>query len=94
MNNLPLIHWSPLPCDIHLGSSTAQFLTYHERNSTETEFINALKKALSYKAKTKPTKMARRLGCLIGLTYDKLDGNNYILSCIITAFTQLEQELT
>ncbi len=90
----PLITWSMLHCDIHLGNSTAQFLTYHKNNSTETVFVEALKKALAYKAKTKPTKMARRLGCLIGLTYDKLNGDSYILNCIITAFTQLEQEMT
>ncbi len=79
-----------LHCDIVLGGSTKQYLTYHKRTSTKDQFVAGLEKALSYRAKTKPCKMARRLGSLIGLTYDQLEGDPYILDCIITAFNNLE----
>ena len=79
-----------LHCDINLGGCTEQFLTYNKRTATKEQFIKNLEGAISYRAKTKPFKMARRLACLIGLTYDKLEGDHYILDCIITAFNNLE----
>ncbi len=83
--------WARLPCDIHLGGSTAQFLTYGKRQLTQNQFIDSIKKALIHKAKSKPFVLARRFGCLIGLIYDKLEGDEYILNSVITAFYQLEQ---
>jgi len=75
-----------LQCDIKLGGSTTQFLTYGKRQSSEKEFIRSINKALYYRAKTRPKKLATRLACLIGITYDQLDGDQYILDCIISAF--------
>lgn len=63
-----------LICDIRLGGSTSQFLTCGQRNLPKTEFINSIKKALSYRARTIPTKIARRFGCLIGVIYSELGG--------------------
>jgi len=37
--------------------------------------------------------MARRLGALIGLTYDQLEGDQYILDCIIEAFNNVEKSI-
>ncbi len=75
-----------LHCDIKLGGCTKQFLTYGKRVDNKEDFILAINKALYYRAKTKPEKLARRFGCLIGITYNQLDGDEYILDCIIAAF--------
>lgn len=80
-----------LICDITLGGSTTQFLEWHKRNSNQDQFIYVLNKALYYRAKTKPVKLASRLGALIGLVYDQFEGDSYMLDCIITAFQQGSQ---
>lgn len=93
-SNYPPITYPRLPCDIHLGGSTAQFLTWGKENLSKENFVESIKKALMYKAKTKPLLMSRRLACLIGLTYDKLKADPYLLDCIITAFYKVELELS
>ena len=79
-----------LTCDIKLGGCTSQFLEWHKRNTSKPEFINALISAITYKAKTLPHKQARRAACLIGLVYDQLDADEYLLDCIISAVGSLK----
>ena len=80
-----------LSCDITLGSSTKQFLEYHERNSSKETFIEVLKQALRYRAKTKPYLMARRLACLVGISIEVMK-NPFITDVIIIAFNEAEKE--
>lgn len=93
-NNYPPVTYPRLPCDIHLGGSTAQFLNWGKENLSKEEFIESIKSALISKARTKPLVMSRRLACLIGLTYDKLSADTYILDCVIAAFYKVEMELS
>lgn len=81
-----------LQCDIQLGGSTAQYLSYNLRNSSKEQFIKGLEKSLSYRAKTKPFKMATRLAALIGLVYDEFNGDEYLLDVIITAFNNIKNK--
>ena len=90
VGDIPL-PWSRLPCDIHLGGSTAQFLTWGREQLSQDAYVRSIKKALIFKAKSNPTLLARRLACLLGLTYDKLHGDDYILNSIFAAFYQIEQ---
>lgn len=80
-----------LTCDIQLGGSTTQFLEWQKRNVTKQEFIACIKNAITYRAKTLPYKQARRAACLIGVTYDQLGGDTYILDCICAAISSLNK---
>lgn len=75
-----------LRCDIDLGGSTEQFLDYGLRNYNEQQFIDSINRALYYRAKTKPKKLAQRFGCLLSIAHTKYDNNDYLLDCIIAAF--------
>lgn len=79
-----------LTCDIKLGGSTYQYLDWGKRNLSRTEFITSLVKALGYKSKTVPKKLARRFGCLIGIIYSEFNGDDYLLDCVIEAFNTLK----
>ena len=78
-----------LICDIQLGGSTSQFLTYHKRNSTKEEFILCLLKAIKYRAKTRPAKQARRAASLIGLCMDKFPNDEEMLDIIVESIQRL-----
>lgn len=81
-----------LPCDIRGNKkSTSEFLAVNAKELSRQEFVRQLKEAICDKAKTRPLKMARRLGSLIGVTYDQLGGDTYILDCIIEAFQAAEK---
>ena len=83
-----------LICDIQLGGSTKQFLTWNKSNLSRSEFVETLKGALCYRAKTKPTKIARRMTALTGVILTDLQGEqDYYLDVLIEAFTELEKEL-
>jgi len=82
-----------LTSDINLGGSTLQFLTWGKRNLSKIEFIRSIELNLKFKAKTKPTRIARRLASLVGVTYDLLKGDDYTLDCIIEAFNRVEKEM-
>ena len=78
-----------LTCDIRLGGSTSQFLTYNKRVNSREQFVENVISAIIYRAKTKPYKQARRSVCLIGLIYDQLDGDEYLLDVVIEAINKL-----
>jgi hypothetical protein len=84
-----------LICDINLGGSTSQFLDYNDRCSTKEAFAENVAKALMHNAKTKPTKIARRFGCLIALSMIQVsrDGDENMLNCVIAGFELVEQRL-
>ena len=79
-----------LVCDINLGGSTYQYLDWSKRNLSKAAFVGALTKALSYRAKTRPKKLAKRFGCLIGIIYSEFNGDAYLLDCVIEAFHKVE----
>lgn len=79
-----------LTCDIKLGGSTSQYLDWSKRNLSRAEFIDSLVKALGYRSKTVPKKLARRFGCLIGIIYSEFNGDDYLLDCVIEAFNKLK----
>ena len=83
-----------LLCDIQLGGSTKQYLEWNKKNRTESEFIGAIEKSLLHKAKTKPALMATRSAALIGVTYDLLDGDSYILDCICSAIRNIGKKFS
>lgn len=81
-----------ISCDIKLGGSTAQFLQWHGRNSDDREFIDAVKAALTYRAKTKPVKMANRAACLTGLAATTCSDVPRILDCVCAAINELKEQ--
>lgn len=81
-------------CDIKLGGSTEQFLTWNKRNSSRLDFVNNLSTAISYRAKTKPTKIARRMTALTGVILTNLkDDQDYYLDVLIESFEKVERDL-
>lgn len=82
-----------LICDITLGGSTKQYLTWSKANLSEEKFINNLAKALLFKARTKPITMAKRSAALIGIVYDQLEGESFYLDIVISAIYEAESIL-
>ena len=79
-----------ITCDIRLGGSTTQYLDWSKRNLTKEQFVDSLTRALSYRSKTTPKKLAKRFGCLIGLIYSEFNGDEYLLDCVIAAFHRIK----
>ena len=84
-----------LTCNIQLGGSTKQYLTWCKRNLSYDRFEESLIKQLEYRAKTRPTKIARRLACLIGLIYEEFEVSEqaFYLDIVISAFSKVEKSL-
>lgn len=82
-----------LICDIQLGGSTKQYLTWSKANLTREKFVNTLALALVSRAKTKPVRMAKRSAGLIGVVYDQLEGDEFYLDVIIEAIQKTEKLL-
>jgi len=74
-----------LHCDIQLGGSSSQYLKWNKTNSTKEEFIKSLTKQLTHNAKTIPSKYATRCASIMGIIYDKFNGDPYLLDVLITA---------
>lgn len=84
-----------LTCDIRLGGSTKQYLEWCKRNLLEEDFVASLEASLLNRAKTRPAKLARRLGSLIGIIVTEYTGHerDYYLDVTISAFSNAEKTL-
>jgi len=80
-----------LICDIQLGGSTRQWVDYNERSLSDESLVANFKKAISYRAKTKPFKVAKRVGCLFGIIQGMSEGikKERLLDCLIQAINEL-----
>jgi len=83
-----------LHCDIRLNGSTSKFIEWHLLNSNTTQFVTVIKEALIKKAKTRPALYATRCTSLMGIIYDKFEGDAYLLDVLITAIHQANKVLT
>ena len=77
-----------LTCDIQLGGSTSQYISWSKRNLTREEFVANLIKRLTYRAKTVPSKFGLRCAAMVGIIYDQFDGDEYLLDIVIEAINK------
>ncbi len=83
---------SRLPCEIQLGGSTKQYLEWDKRNLTKEQCVEHIKGSLQNKCRTNPARMAVKAASLIGVVYDLLDGDEWLLDCICAALSELRKE--